>query len=57
MTFIFGIILAALFFFFHNEIMNFFVSSGLRDKFGFVASESELAKTFFIQKIFLFYLY
>ena len=31
MTFIFGIILAASFFFFHNEIFSFFVSSGLRD--------------------------
>jgi len=31
MTFIFSIILAALFFFFHTEIISFFVSSGLRD--------------------------
>ncbi len=31
MTFVFGIILAALFFFFHNEILWIFVSSGLRD--------------------------
>ena len=31
MTFIFGLILAALFFFFHNEILDIFVSSGLRD--------------------------
>ena len=31
MTFIIGIILAASFFFFHNEIFAFFVSSGLRD--------------------------
>ena len=31
MTFIFGIILAASFFFFHTEILSFFISSGLRD--------------------------
>jgi Na+-driven multidrug efflux pump len=50
MTFIFGIILAALFFFFHNEIINFFVSSGLRDNLVLWLQRSELAKNLFYSK-------